>query len=131
MNSRSDLPAVADVRLAIKDLAGETGRPPTALAVARRLGLPNTTFRRNYPDITAELRLRSASTASGPLRDPAARFDQIRGENEKLRRANRELSEHLELAIAHIQRLTVDNHRLLQQLELASNVTRLSVVTDT
>jgi hypothetical protein len=42
-----------------------------------------------------------------------------------LRRDNHDLPEHLELAIANIQRLTIDNQALRQALEAARNVTRL------
>jgi hypothetical protein len=47
--------AITDVHAAIDSLTSETGRRPSVLALATRLGLANTTFRRNYPDICAEL----------------------------------------------------------------------------
>lgn len=55
MTRRANLPTVEDVQLAIKELAEATGKPPTVLALASRFGLANTTFRRNFPDITAGL----------------------------------------------------------------------------
>jgi hypothetical protein len=39
--------------------------------------------------------------------------------------SNHELAEHLELAVANIQRLTLENHRLRQQLETATKVTHI------
>ncbi|MCA1705417.1 MAG: hypothetical protein LC808_20035, partial [Actinobacteria bacterium] len=40
--------------------------------------------------------------------------------------ARRELAEHLELAIANIQRLTLDNHHLRQQLHAATKITHIN-----
>ncbi|HEX2289286.1 MAG TPA: hypothetical protein VHH53_03620, partial [Pseudonocardiaceae bacterium] len=56
-----------------------------------------------------------AAAGSDPVA-AASRFEKIQRENTELRRARRELAEHLELAIANIQRLTLDNHHLRQQL---------------
>ena len=47
----------------------------------------------------------------------------------ELRRDNASLTEHLELAIANIHRLTLENHRLRQALETASKVTRIDAKT--
>jgi hypothetical protein len=114
-----------DVRAALSQLhnqADTTGRPPTVLALARRLGLPNTTLRRRFPDICAELattRTRTAATA----RDSGTAYDKLKQDNARLRRSNQQLTEHLDLAIANIQRLTITNHHLRQALETARNVT--------
>ncbi len=121
MNSR---PTVDDVRDTVHDLTETTGRAPSVIAVAQRLGLANTTFRRNYPEITTELQQqRQQKTVS----DQAAvdRFTQVRDDNVKLRSRNRELIDHLNLAIANIQRLTVENDELRRQLEAAANVTTI------
>jgi AraC-like DNA-binding protein len=123
---RTVLPSHDDVQLAIKRLTETTGKPPTVLALARHLGLANTTFRRRFPDITTELtRQRSPAPADS---DPvvASRFEKIQRENTELRRARRELAEHLELAIANIQRLTLDNHHLRQQLHAATKITHIN-----
>jgi AraC-like DNA-binding protein len=123
---RTVLPSHDDVQLAIKRLTETTGKPPTVLALARHLGLANTTFRRHFPDITTELtRQRSPAPADS---DPvaASRFEKIQRENTELRRARRELAEHLELAIANIQRLTLDNHHLRQQLHAATKITHIN-----
>jgi AraC-like DNA-binding protein len=124
--TRTVLPSHDDVQLAIKRLTETTGKPPTVLALARHLGLANTTFRRHFPDITTELtRQRSPAPADS---DPvaASRFEKIQRENTELRRARRELAEHLELAIANIQRLTLDNHHLRQQLHAATKITHIN-----
>jgi AraC-like DNA-binding protein len=123
---RTVLPSHDDVQLAIKRLTETTGKPPTVLALARHLGLANTTFQRRFPDITTELtRQRSPAPADS---DPvvASRFEKIQRENTELRRARRELAEHLELAIANIQRLTLDNHHLRQQLHAATKITHIN-----
>jgi hypothetical protein len=43
-----------------------------------------------------------------------------------MHRDNQNLAEHLELAIANIQRLTLENHQLRSALEAAHKVTRLA-----
>lgn len=124
MTRRTALPSVEDVQLAVKELTEITGKSPTALAPASPFGLANTTFRRNFPDIAADL---AHQRATGPASADAAisRFDQLKADNEKLRRDNHELAEHLELAVANIQRLTLESHRLRQQLETANKITRI------
>lgn len=126
MTRRTVLPSHDDVQLAIKRLTETTGKPPTVLALARHLGLANTTFRRHFPDMTTEFtQQRSPAPADS---DPvaASRFEKIQRENTELRRARRELAEHLELAIANIQRLTLDNHHLRQQLHAATKITHIN-----
>lgn len=125
MTRRAELPHRDQVQAAIAHLSQATGKPPTVLALAGHLELANTTFRRNFPDIATELSQRRAHPASP--RDPAdaSRFEQLKRDNDKLRRDNHELAEHLELAIANIQRLTLDNHRLRRALETSGKVTRI------
>jgi hypothetical protein len=45
--------------------------------------------------------------------------------SEQLRRDNRDLAEHLELAIANIQRLASGHHRQRRAPEKADNITRI------
>jgi hypothetical protein len=47
-------------------------------------------------------------------------------QNAELRNASRTLNEQLDLAIASIQRLTLENHRLRQELETSTDVTGLA-----
>jgi ribosomal protein S12 methylthiotransferase accessory factor YcaO len=121
---RIALPTVEDVQLVIEDLADATGKPPTVVAVADRFGLANTTFRRSFPDIAAALKQQRA-TSPASTETAISRFDQLKLDNDKLRRNNHELREHLELAVANIQRLTLENHRLRRQLEASTKVTRI------
>jgi hypothetical protein len=111
--------------VAVALLTDTGGKPPTVLSLARHLGLANTTFRRHFPDITAELS--HQRTASAPT-NPAAvtAFQRLHGDNARLRATNQNLAEHLDLAMANIQRLTLENQRLRHELEAAVNVTHLS-----
>ena len=124
MTRRTAPPTPQAVRTAITELTAMLGKPPSALAVAQKLGIPNTTFRRAFPEIAAELQL---TRTSRPSQDPADinRFDQLKLDNAKLRADNRELSAHLDLAAANIQRLTLANHHLAQQLKAEAQITHL------
>ncbi|WP_394622410.1 hypothetical protein JNUCC0626_49630 (plasmid) [Lentzea sp. JNUCC 0626] len=108
-----------------QDQAEQNGRRPSVLALARHFGLSNTTFRRHFPGIANEI---SAARTAPPSEDQphgASRYDRLVERNAKLRRVNRDLSAHVRLAAAHIQRLALENARLTQQLEAASKVTRI------
>jgi hypothetical protein len=124
---RTELPSDEQVHRAKTELLAEAhaaGTRPTVIALARSLGLTNPTFWRHYPDIAREVAglarspapaAQSAATAGGGLTD-------LKDRNAELRRANRRLTEHLELAVANIQRLTLDNHQLRRELEAAAKV---------
>ncbi|MEU9144043.1 hypothetical protein [Streptomyces sp. NPDC048349] len=119
---RDPLPSRTDVHAAIDSLTSGTGRRPSVLALATRLGLANTTFRRNYPDIRAEL----AAIARTPSGAPAAdAHSKVQANNALLRRDNRDLAEQLELAMAAIQRLSIDNGLLRAALHDARAATPL------
>jgi hypothetical protein len=124
VTGRVTQPTVDDIQLAIHHLTEATGKPPTVLALAGQLGLSNTTFRRHFPDIAADLKQRRARDPASPAA-AASRFDQLQHDNAALRRDNRQLREHLDLAAANIQRLTLENHRLRQQLEATAKVTTM------
>ena len=125
--TRPTIPARDEVLTALAQLqadAQNTGRQPAALALARRLGLANTTFRRNFPDIAAELAGQAAARQQTP--PPPSRYDQLQQTSARLRQENRQLREQLELAAAVIQRITLENQRLRQELEAAGKVTPIS-----
>lgn len=104
----------------LREEAHLSGRRPSVLALAHLLGLPNTTLRRRFPDICADIATRRQPAGTDEETNAAAGFhDTLLQETSRLRRDNRELTEHLELAIANIQRLTLDNHRLRAELEVA------------
>ncbi|WP_331750430.1 MULTISPECIES: hypothetical protein [unclassified Streptomyces] len=116
------LPAQADVCAARDALTAETGRPPSVLALATRLGLANTTFRRNFPTVCAELSAVARSGDGGPAADA---YTTVKTDNARLRRENRDLKRELDLAIAATQRLSTDNDRLRTALHDARAVTPL------
>ncbi|MET8759894.1 hypothetical protein [Lentzea sp. NPDC004782] len=124
MTRRTALPTRDEIQVAISHLAEAAGKPPTVLALARHLGLANTTFRRSFPGIATELNQHRSQPSP---HDPAAvsQFAQLKRDNDNLRQDNHELRQHLELAISNIQRLTLDNHQLRQNLEAAVKVRRL------
>jgi hypothetical protein len=74
---------------------------------ARQLGLANTTFRRNFPDIAADLARQAAERRQTP--PPTSRYDQLQETSARLRQENRQLRGQLELAAAVIQRITLEN----------------------
>ena len=93
-----------------------TGTRVSVLALAKRIGLANTTFRRRFPDVVAQI---TAEQGTSPLQRPATSAP---NSDDQLRQRNRELREKLELAVASIQRLTLENHRLRTELEAARGV---------
>ena len=127
MTRRIDRPAPAQVRQALADLTAQTtDRPPSVVALARCLGLTNTTFWRYYPDIARDVvAARRAAIASTPHESEPRRRDELHARNAELRRTIQNLTAQLDLAIANIQRLSIDNHQLRQELEAATKVTRI------
>ncbi|GAA3777746.1 hypothetical protein GCM10022225_76970 [Plantactinospora mayteni] len=116
-----------DVRAALDAMHRETattGRRPSVLGLAQRLGLPNTTLRRRFPEICAELTPGHTTPAASPATDVAT-IRNLRRDNARLRRDNHNLTANLEVAIANIQQLTLEVHQLREALEHARNVTRL------
>ncbi|MFI1759270.1 hypothetical protein [Streptomyces sp. NPDC020571] len=118
---RQPLPSRADVRAAVDALTEETGRTPSVLALATRLGLANTTFRRNFPDVCTNL---AAAKAPGGTNGTDL-YTEMKADNARLRRDKRDLAVQLEVAVAVIQRLSVDNERLRAALHEARAVTPL------
>jgi hypothetical protein len=115
MTRHAGLPTDGDVRSALDALRVEaetrTGRPPTVVALARRVGLANTTFRRSFPSMVAEI---IHAPEGDRKRDVGQRgsttLQRLTEQNTRLRLANRDLAEELTLAMANIQRLSLGNH---------------------
>ena len=117
-----------DARAACLQLQHEaetTGRQAGVLALSRHLGLANTTLRRRFPDICAEVAVRRAQPALPAGALDTTGYETLEKDVARLRRDNQDLTENLEMAIANIQRLTIENHRLRQALEEAHKVARL------
>ncbi len=126
MTPRSAPLTDAEVQQAIAELTETTGKAPSALALARHLGIANTTFRRQFPALATDLsQARRNEVSSGEGRSPT-RFEELKEQNSRLRRDNEELSTHLELAVANIQRLTLENHRLQRERDEAAGVTSIT-----
>lgn len=126
MTPRPDTPTETEVQEAIASLTEATGKPPSTLAVATKLGIANTTFRRQFPSITAELgRIRRSDNAPADVQ-PSSAFHELQKRNAQLRRDLEDLNVNLELAVANIQRLTLENNRLRQERDEASRVTPIS-----
>ncbi|MEE1805406.1 hypothetical protein [Streptomyces sp. BE133] len=130
MSPRVDnLPTETQVRAALSDLlqqADDNGARPSVLALARRFSMSNTTFRRHFPELATEIStIRSTPSDASPTGEPN-RYDKLVARNAKLKRRNRELTDYLALAAAHVQKITLENQRLRQGLEAAAGLTRLT-----
>ncbi len=128
--TRADMPTPEQIRNAADALIAEvrqTGGRPSVLALTRRFGLSNSTFRRHFPDIARELaQVRRTPTPEVSTSADGQRYTKLQDQNADLRRRNAELSNQVELAIATIQRLTLRNHQLTLELEAGSNVTPIT-----
>ncbi|MGC0334971.1 hypothetical protein [Streptomyces sp. SLBN-8D4] len=103
------------------------GKRPSVLALATRLGLSNTTFRRHFPQQAKEIAaLRSHPSSPAAHEAQPSPYDVLIARNAKLRRTNRALTENLHYAAAHIQRLALDNARLRQAMEASRNITHIN-----
>ena len=88
---REPLPAIQTVRTALEQLRIEhasSGRRVSVLSLARRPGIPNTTLRRTYPEICAEIAAATRTAATEPAADDSA-YARHQRDNAALRRANR------------------------------------------
>jgi transposase-like protein len=130
MTPPADMPSESRVRQAFTQLvehARHNGHRPSVLALARQFDLSNTTFRRHYPDIVKELvQIRRAPAIEHTDSPAATEHARVIARNAKLRRDNRQLRQHLDLAAANIARLAIDNHVLRQQLEQAHRITNIT-----
>ncbi|MEU6654027.1 hypothetical protein ABZ904_32485 [Streptomyces sp. NPDC046900] len=128
MSRKTELPSQARVDQALEELldtSHTSGRQPSVLELARRLGVSNTTFRRNFPDAVQKIASAHSRDAPGSNTSRPAPVDRLAARNAKLRRANRDLAAALKLATAQIHKLAMHNQRLQIELEAATNVTRI------
>jgi transposase-like protein len=127
MSQKIPLPTDDEINKATTEMLAEAqaaGRRPSVQALARRLGLTNTTFWRHYPHLARQISDQRRATPT-PTTEPTNRIAQMEKQLADLRRANQDLTDHLHLAVANIQRLTLDNHQLRQELHAATNVRQL------
>jgi len=127
VSRRVELPSDNQARQAMSvllDEAATSGHRPTVVELARRLDLTNTTFWRHYPDLAHELRDR-ARTPRTPSSPAVGRDSSLEQRNAALARDNHHLREQLDLAIANIARLTLDNDHLRRAVEAQNAITRI------
>lgn len=117
------LPTPVEILAALAQLRTSSNRPVTARALAEHVGLTNSTFWRHFPEIAQSVAderreaLRGVSTSRAPATtEPAANAER------RLRDENTALRSQLERAVAHIQRLTIENDDLRKQAEQASGI---------
>ena len=129
MSRPADIPAEARVRRILDQYLTEchdNGKRPSVLALATRLGMTNTTFRRHFPQQAKEISgARSSREPSVGARTRPSPCEILVARNALLRRANRILTGNLRLAAAQIQRLGMENARLREALEANSNITHI------
>ncbi len=131
MTRPAAIPAGARVRRVLDQYLTEchdNGKRPSVLALARTLGMTNTTFRRHLPQHAKEIPAEARSGTEplvGGAEKPPSRYDVLIARNARLRRANQTLTGNLRLAGAQIQRLGIENARLREALEVGSNITRI------
>ncbi|HEY5985674.1 MAG TPA: hypothetical protein VIV12_04720 [Streptosporangiaceae bacterium] len=129
MTRPADIPAEARVRRVLdKHLAEchDNGKRPSVLALATRLGMTNTTFRRHFPQQTKEIsEARSNPEPQAGAKTQPSPHDVLAARNARLRRANHTLTGNLRLAAAQVQRLGMENARLREALEASSNITHI------
>ncbi|MFJ9776142.1 hypothetical protein ACIRVF_33730 [Kitasatospora sp. NPDC101157] len=129
MTHPADIPVEARVRRVMDQYLSEcrdNGNRPSVLALATKLGLSITTFRRHFPELAKEISTLRTSPPVPTRTDARSNpYDVLVARNAKLRRANRSLTENLRFAAAQIQRLALDNTRLGSALEEATKVARL------
>jgi hypothetical protein len=127
MSCRKPLPGEQEVRDALAQMRAEVdaGAAVSVLGLARRLGISNATFWRNYREIATEIRQAPAATAQASTGTPPAHDLGLEERHSRLRRERDQLAGQLQAALAHLRRLTTDNARLRGELEAARGVSRL------
>lgn len=134
MSRAADIPAEHSVDRALERYLAEcrrNGRRPSVLALAATLGMSNTTFRRHFPAQArkvSELRREPEPGARAAADAGPSPYEQLTARNARLRRANRALTQNLNLAAAQVQRLSLDNARLRGELQNRASVTHIDQV---
>lgn len=124
MNRHAGLPTPDDVQAALSAMSRDCNQV-SALALAQRLGLANTAFRRNFPDVVAQLAQQAPAAADSPARTRPAGARDLANANAVLRTQNHDLRRQLDLACAQIQRLALENGQLRELAHATARVTTL------
>nr|BEK71437.1 hypothetical protein KPHV_86640 [Kitasatospora purpeofusca] len=127
MTAPTDSVSERRVRQALAEMterAADGGPRPSVLALARKFAMSNTTFRRRFPYIAAEISQARTTVPALLLQDGrSTAHDKLVARNARLKRVNREQADQLKLAAAQIQRITLDNQALREALQAAQDVT--------
>ncbi|WP_064445169.1 MULTISPECIES: hypothetical protein [Rhodococcus] len=130
MTQSGGLPTTAAVSVELTALlteSAERGVRPSVLGLARRLGIANTTLRRNFPETVDELSRQRRIYRSRPTPElPTSHINTVVLENMQLRTRNRELTEQIALASSQIQQLSLEAHQLRTELHHRTAVTTIS-----
>lgn len=126
MTARVPLPGEEQVQRALDELTEAEGQAQTVIALARSLGLANSTFWRYFPDVARTVAQQRREQTQQPKACTAVKAQPANAQDDvaRLRRRNQVLSEHLEVALAQLQRLTLENDALREALEGAREVAR-------
>ncbi|MGD0553923.1 MAG: hypothetical protein ABSA93_02970 [Streptosporangiaceae bacterium] len=128
MSRRKPVPDEAHVREALAQMRTEADSGTTRVSVlglARRLGMSNATFWRNYREIATEIRHAPEATGKPARASQPGNEAKLADRNASLRRERDALAGQLEAALAHLRRLTTDNARLREELEASRSVSHL------
>ncbi|MFD9872097.1 hypothetical protein ACFXI8_26400 [Streptomyces niveus] len=87
--------------------------------------MSNTTFRRNFHDIAAEISSRR-TTPTLPASGARNELDRLAARNSRLRRRNNELAAQLKIAVAQIQFLALRSVRLEEALEASAKISHIN-----
>ncbi len=123
MSRQVQLPLLSEVRARLETLRADPGARVTVLALARACGLSNTTFRRNFPDVVADITAAAPTTSDTAVHRPGS--DRHGTQLRRLRRDNQNLRSQFDLACAQIQHLTLLNEQLRDRLHSAVAITRI------
>jgi hypothetical protein len=121
-------PGEARVRETLAQMRAEADAGTTRVSVlglARRLGMSNATFWRNYREIATEIRQEPETAGKSARASRPGNEAKLAGRNASLRRERNALAGQLEAALTHLRRLTTDNARLREELEAARGVSHL------
>lgn len=125
MTRRVPLPDELEVRATLAQLrASNESDIVTAKDLSRQLGLANSTFWRHFSEIAQEV----ANENRAAFRvAPAALTNAPRASDPDgvLRKENAQLRDQIEVAVALIQRLTIDNRELRDHLESQTNIVKI------
>lgn len=124
MTRRVPLPTDAEVVAALAQLRQDNPAKVTVRALAEHVGLTNPTFWRHFPAIAQDLADQRRAALRAMPAEPLETARNVDVERQ-LRTENAALRDQIELAVAHIQRLTLENHSLRAELERDTQIVRL------